>query len=165
MSFSSSSKRGYTENVGLVIGDFGLVAEIGQTFCTLDHRGDALEAHAGIDVLRGQFAEGAVRICIELDENQVPDFNAAGIAFVHQLAAGLIAGARPEDRAGRASDRRAIPEHGPHGTGIAHHPKIVLLVAVDDVDRGIESGFRKNGSPGVVSFLVEARGIVERPGL
>ena len=39
--------------------------------------------------------------------------------------------------------------------GIAHHPEIVLLVAVDDVNRGIEPGFANISRPMIVRFLVE----------
>ena len=39
--------------------------------------------------------------------------------------------------------------------GIAHHPEIVLLVAVDDVDRRIEPRLLEKPRPMIVRFLVE----------
>src|SRR4026208_1820607 len=39
--------------------------------------------------------------------------------------------------------------------GLAHHPEVVLLAAVNDVDFGIESGGREESGPMIVRFLVE----------
>ena len=94
---------------------------------------DALEAHAGIDVTLRQRREGAVRIGVELDENQIPNLDAARIVLVHQRAVG-VAIRRKIDVQFRARSARA---------GVAHHPEIVLLVAVNDVDLRIEIGFAK----------------------
>ena len=44
--------------------------------------------------------------------------------------------------------------------GVAHHPKVVLLVAIDDVDGGIESGRSEEPRPVVVRLLVEIGGFV-----
>jgi hypothetical protein len=41
------------------------------------------------------------------------------------------------------------------GAGVAHHPEIVLLVAVDDVNLGIEAGLFEDAGPDVVGFLVQ----------
>ena len=45
------------------------------------------------------------------------------------------------------------------GAGVAHHPKIVLLIPVDDVHLGIHAFFFEDGFPEVVGFLVERCGI------
>ena len=39
--------------------------------------------------LRGQRREGAVRVGVELDEDEVPDLDARGVAFVDERAAGV----------------------------------------------------------------------------
>ena len=44
---------------------------------------------------------------------------------------------------------------GAAGAGVAHHPEVVLHVAVDDVDFGIEAFLFKERGPEVVGFLVE----------
>ena len=48
---------------------------------------------------------------------------------------------------------------GPAGTGVAHHPEIVLLVAVDDMDGGIEAGFGENIRPDIIGLLIEFGGV------
>ena len=70
----SSLVEDRTEDVGLVIGD--RAGEIGEIFRPLNDCGDAFKTHAGIDVLRRQRRKGAVRIRVELDEDQVPDLDA-----------------------------------------------------------------------------------------
>jgi hypothetical protein len=47
------------------------------------------------------------------------------------------------------------------GAGVAHHPEVVLLVAVDDVDGGIEAGLAKEGCPKVPGFLVAGGGVAQ----
>ena len=132
-----------TENVGLVIRDFG-VGEILETFGALNDGGDALEAHAGVHVPGGQRRKGAVGIRIELDENEVPDFDATGIAFVHQAALGIASGREVDVQFGA----RAA------GAGVAHHPEIVLLAAINDVDGGIEPGGAEFFRPAIPRLLV-----------
>src|SRR2546421_479914 len=46
----------------------------------LQHRRDALEAHPRIDVLCRQRAELALRVAVELDENEIPDLHNTVIA-------------------------------------------------------------------------------------
>ena len=41
----------------------------------LQHRRDALEAHAGIDVLGRQRRQRSVGVAVELDEDEVPDLD------------------------------------------------------------------------------------------
>ena len=115
------------EDVGLVVGDFS-VGEVSEALRALDDRGEALEAHAGIDVLRGQRGEGAVGVGVELDEDVVPDLDALGAALVDEPPFGVARGGEVDVDL-RARTARA---------GLAHHPEIVLFVAVHDVDRGIE---------------------------
>jgi hypothetical protein len=40
-------------------------------------------------------------------------------------------------------------------SGVAHHPKIVFAVAVDDVDLRIQTGSRKGDCPILVGFLIK----------
>jgi hypothetical protein len=57
----------------------------------LDHRGDALEAHAGVDRWCGQRFEAAVALAVELHEHVVPDLDEA-------IARALEAAALPAGR-------------------------------------------------------------------
>ena len=51
-----------SENVGVVVGHFAL-----------QDRGDALEAHACVNVLARQHGEGLVLVAEHLDEHKIPD--------------------------------------------------------------------------------------------
>src|ERR1035437_6820854 len=73
----------WAEDVGLVVRNL-CGGEIFETFRALDDAGDALEAHAGVHMLRGQRREGAIGVRVELDEDEVPDFDAAGVTFVDE---------------------------------------------------------------------------------
>ena len=137
------------ENVGLVIGNFR-VGEVGQVLRALNDAGDALKAHAGVHVPGGQRRERAVRVRVELNENEIPDFDAARVALVHQIAFG-VAFWREINVQFRARTARA---------GSAHHPEIVLLAAVDDVDFRVEADDAEFFSPAIPSFLVKFAGIV-----
>ena len=133
------------EDVGFVVGRLG--REIGKTLRRGVDAGDAFEAHAGVDVFGGERGERAVSVGVELDEDVIPDLDAARAGGVDALAAFdlVVGGQQVEMNLGA----RAA------GTGVAHHPEIVLLVAVDDVDGGIEAFFFENGRPDVVGFLVK----------
>ena len=131
------------EDIGLVVRDDA--GEIGEIFCALDHRGDALQAHAGIDVPLRQWRERSVRVRVELDENEVPNLDAARVARVDQRALG-VTGRREIDVQFRARTARA---------GIAHHPEVVLLVPVDDVHSGIEPRLLEQPRPMIVRFPIE----------
>ena len=74
------------ENVGGVVA--GFFREVGEACCVLDDRAGALEAHAGIDVLGGKLAEGAVGLGVVLDEDEVPDLDAEVGVVVDEVAAG-----------------------------------------------------------------------------
>ena len=51
---------------------------------------------------------------------------------------------------------------GAAGASVAHHPKVVLFVAVNNVDVGIEIHTAKEGRPDVPGLLIAARRIAER---
>ncbi len=84
----------------------------------LNHRGDAFEAHAGVDARRGQLLERAVRLAVELHEDVVPDLDVAVAAALdaaaHRLRAGNVVAAEIVDFRARA----ARP-------GVAHLPEVV----------------------------------------
>src|SRR5690606_17491244 len=48
----------------------------------LQHRGDALQAHAGVDAGGRQRQQGAVGLAVELHEHQVPDLDVAVAVLV-----------------------------------------------------------------------------------
>ena len=48
---------------------------------------------------------------------------------------------------------------GTAGAGVAHHPEVVLLVAVDDVDVGIMTDAEELLGPDVPGFLVAVSGV------
>ena len=148
MALSSSSflERG-EEGVGVVVG--GLVREVGEAFRVLNDGDHALEAHAGIDVLGGKVAEGAVGFGVVLDEDEVPDFNAEIAVGVDELALGVALGGHVDVELGA----------GAAGAGVAHHPEVVFDVAVDDVDGGVEAFGFELRFPKVVGFLVEMGGV------
>ncbi len=85
----------------------------------LQHRGEALEAHAGIDAGLGQWRQPALRIAIELHEHQVPDLDVA-VALRFGRARRSAGNTRPvivEDLAARS----ARP-------GVGHLPKVVRRI-------------------------------------
>ena len=137
-----------TEDVGLVVRN-ARVGEIGEIFCALDDRGDALEAHACVHMAGGEGRERAVGVGVELDEDEVPNLDALGGAFVDERATGVAGGGQVdmEFRAGAA------------GTGLPHHPEVVLLIAVDDVNGGIESGGAEFFGPEIPGLLVARGGV------
>src|SRR5438874_1873097 len=47
----------------------------------------------------------------------------------------------------------------PAWTSVAHHPEVILFVAIDDMDFGIEPGSPKLLRPKFISFLIEFAGI------
>ena len=98
----------------------------------LEHRADALEAHARVDVLvrqRRQHRLLAVLGRVELDEHQVPDLHDPRVVLVDELLAGrdgpLVVVAQVD------VDLRARPAR----PGLAHHPEVVLRRLVEDVGR------------------------------
>ena len=138
------------ENVGLVIGDFG-VGKIGEAFGALDDAGHPFKAHAGVHVLGRERHELAVRVGVELDEHQVPDFNALRAALVHQLASGI---ARRGQIHMQFRARTARPS-------LAHHPKIVFFAAVNDMDVRVQPHGLKFLGPVVIGFQIKFAGFLE----
>ena len=133
------------EDVGVVVR--GETREIGESFRALDRGAGALEAHPGIDVAGGEGAESAVLVRIELDEDEVPDLDAAGVAAVDEAAFGVAFGGKVDMNL----------RTGTAGTGLAHHPEVVLAVAVDDMDGRIKTRLFKDHRPEVVGFLIKFR--------
>ena len=136
------------ENVGFVVRD-ACVGKIGQVFCALDDRSDAFEAHTGIDMAGGEGRKRAVRVGIELDEDEIPNLNAVCGAFVDERAT-CVTGGREIDMQLRA---------GAAGAGFAHHPEVVLLVAVYDVDGWIEACCAEFFRPDFPSLFIARGGV------
>ena len=103
----------------------------------------------------GKWREGTVGVGVELDEDVVPDLDAARLAGVDERAPrGLVVGGQEVEVDLRA--RAARP-------GVAHHPEIVLPAAGEDVDLGIKAGLFEDVLPDVVDLLVQLGRIA--PGL
>ena len=102
-------------------------------------------------MLGGQLAEGAVGLGVVLDENEVPDLDAEVGIVVDEITAGdgIALGREIDVKLGA----RAA------GAGFAHHPEVVLHVAVDDLDFRITTRRAEKIRPDVVGFLVEIPGI------
>ena len=132
-----------TENIRVVIGND--LAEIFETICALDDARDALEAHAGVNVLCGQWGKRAVGIRVELNENQIPNFNTSRVAFVDQRTFSVTIWSQINVNFRARSAR----------TGLSHHPKIILLAAIDDVNFRVQSRRGKLRRPKIVCLLIK----------
>src|SRR5205814_3946029 len=141
----------WAEDVGLVIRNCsGKIAEI---LGALNDCDGALETHSGIDMARCQWhilglagvTAPGYRLCVELDEHQIPNLDAARVVFVHKCAARIAIG-REIDMHLRAWSAR---------TGVAHHPEIVGFAAAQNMNSRIEIGFAEQMSPVIVRLLVE----------
>ena len=139
------------EDVGVVVADLG-VLEVGEVLRALDDAAHALETHAGVHVLGGQWDEGAIGVGVVLDEDVVPDLDAARVAAVDEQGSGALAVFVEVRSAG--CEINVDLGAGAAGAGVAHHPEVVLLVAVDDVDVGIEADAAELLGPDVPGFLV-----------
>ena len=139
--FEAAEERG--EDVALVVGDHA--GEVLEVLRALHDAGDAFEAHARVDVAGRERAEGAVRVGVELDEDQVPDLHAAGVAAVDERALRVAFGGQVDVEFGARTA----------GAGLAHHPEIIFLIAVHDVDLGVEAGGAELLGPDAPGFLVE----------
>ncbi len=144
------------EDVGVVVADLSGF-EVGEVFRALDDAGEALEAHPGIDMLRRQRGEGAVGVGVVLDEDVVPDLDAARVAAIDELRAFTLAFLAQLDGAGGEVD--VDLGAGAAGAGVGHHPEVVLLVAVDDVDVGIEADGAEFFGPEVPAFFIAVGGV------
>jgi hypothetical protein len=85
----------------------------------LQHRGNALEPHAGVDRRPGQRIEHAFVVAVELHEHEIPDLDVA-------VAVGIRRSRRP------AGDARAVIVEDlaarPARPGVGHLPEVVALV-------------------------------------
>ena len=84
-----------------------------------------------------------------MNENEVPNFYALAAVGVYKAAFGIALGSEVNvqfaARAARAS--------------VAHHPEVILLVAVDDMHGGIKAGGGEDLRPIIVCLLIEFTGI------
>ena len=131
------------ENVGLVIRN--CTGEIAEIFCTLNDRGHAFEPHSGIDVTLRQGCECSIGVRVELNENQIPNLDAARIVLVHECATRVAVESKIDMDFGTR----------PAGACIAHHPEIIGLAATENVNLRIEIGVTKQTRPVLIRFLVE----------
>ena len=126
--------RGLLRAVGIDAGEIGdgldqraeqidVVIVVG----ALQHRGDALEPHAGVDRRPGQVDALAVRQLLELHEDEIPDLDEAVALGVGRAgrAAGECVAVIVEDFRARAA-----------GAGVAHGPEIVGAGDADDLGSG-----------------------------
>ena len=90
----------------------------------LQHRGDALEPHAGVDGGLGQRPALVRRHLLVLHEDEVPDFD-------HPVPVSIGHGIARHRRPLVEMDFRA----GPAGTRIGHLPEIIRFVAAHDTGR------------------------------
>ena len=96
----------------------------------LQHGGDALEAHAGVDRRPRQRRQLAAGIAVELHEDQVPDFDEAPAGIVGKL---LVLAARLGGFGSEiVMDLRARAARA----GLAHLPEVVLLIEAEDAVLG-----------------------------
>ena len=85
----------------------------------LQHGGDALQPHAGIDGRARQWFHRAAGVALKLHEDDVPDFDEAVAVFFRRAGR-----AAPDVRAVIVEDFRA----GAAGAGVAHRPEVVRFV-------------------------------------
>ena len=121
----------------------------------LQHRGDALEAHAGVDRRLRQRVERAFLVAVELHEHEVPDLDVAVAVRVGRAgrAAGDFRAVVVEDLAARTA-----------GTGVGHLPEVVALVLaraglVADADAalGRHADLFRPDVEGLVVLVVDGR--------
>ena len=115
--------RGHLDERGEQIGV--VVVEL-----ALDHRGDALEAHAGVDAGRGQGSERARRVAVELHEDEVPDLEIP-VALARDAEAGAARATSPQGRGSLALEEVKLGA-GTARAGVAHGPEVVLLPELED---------------------------------
>jgi len=90
----------------------------------------AFEAHAGVDDALRKGLERTVFLAVVLHEHEVPDFDDLGMVFVHE---------RGSVHLGALAVGTAVDVNfgaGSAGTGVAHFPEVVVLIAIDDVGGG-----------------------------
>ncbi len=97
----------------------------------------------------GQIRKGSVRIGVELDEYQIPYLDALGAVLIDQRTSGVSLLGEVDVK---LRTRTA-------GARVSHHPEIVLLVPVDDVNLRIQTSGGHDLGPVIVGFLIELGGI------
>ena len=100
----------------------------------------------------GKGGKRSVWVGVELDEYKIPNFDALGRAHVDKGAASVAFGREIH------MEFRA----GPARTRVTHHPKVVFLVAVDDVLVGIQASRAEFLRPDVPCFRVARGGVAFR---
>ena len=114
----------------------------------LQHRRDALQAHAGVDRLLGQVADDLIVLLLILHEDEVPDLDEAVAILVRA------------SRAGRRGSVAMIEEDlraGPARAAVAHRPEIVLGGDADDALVG-QAGDLLPQVPGLVVGMIDGDG-------
>ena len=140
--FLEFGKNG-TEDVGVVVGNS--LIEIGKVVRCLNDCRNTLKTHAGVHVFGGKRRKGAVLVCVVLNEDKIPDFDALPAVSIYKTALRVASGRKVNVQL-TARPARA---------GVAHHPKVVLLAAVDNMNSRVESGIFKDGCPVFMGFLIE----------
>ena len=109
----------------------------------------AFEAHARIHMAGRQVAHGTVALRIVLDEHQIPNLNAQIGILVHQPALRIAVRGQIHVQFGA----------GAAGTGLSHHPEIVLHVAVHNVNLRVQPAGTEQFRPVIPGLLVKLPGI------
>ena len=104
------------EHVGVVIGTFAL-----------HHSAQTFESHTRVDDFGRKGFQGLVGLTVVLHEHEVPYFDDQRVVLVHQFAAGHFRFFFFRTQVDMDFRTRTA---GARGT---HFPKVVVLVAVDDV--------------------------------
>ena len=136
------------EDIGVVVR--GLAREIREAICVLDNRTGTFESHAGIDMFGGKVPKAPICLGIELDEDEIPDLDALITILVHQQAPGISLRGEVHMQFGAR----------PAGARLSHHPEVIGLVAIDDMDFGVTAGLFEQGFPVVVGFLVKVGWVI-----
>ncbi len=114
----------------------------------LQHRGQALQAHAGVDAGLGQLVHHAVFGAVELHEDVVPDLDVAvAVLFGRARRAARDLGAVVVEDLGARAAR----------AGVAHHPEVVRGVARTLVVADADDAFGRHAHglvPDVVGLVV-----------
>src|SRR5271165_707085 len=129
-------------------------SKISKTVCALDNAGNTFKSQPGVHVPSRQRRKAAVRIRVQLDEHEVPDFDAQCASLVHKVPLGIPFWSQVGVNLGTGTAR----------TGVAHHPKIIFPVPKNDMDLRIETGWLECSDPVAVGFFVKI-GRIPRPGL
>ncbi len=128
-------RHGRGEEVGLIVGI--LVLEDGD---------DALEAHAGVDILVRKRDQGVLINAVVLHEDQVPQLHVTVAVAVHAADMVRIVALLAVIRAHIHMNFGA----GTARTGVGHFPEVLFTAEIHDVAR-VHTGLR---APNIVGFLI-----------